>query len=215
MIICFNEKINNFNENNLKSFSSYQEKNSYIQALMPDITDVDRNICPCCHAKNKLIKYGTYERNLSILEDAEVKDYKISVQRVICKSCNHTHSLLPNFIVPYKIMALFSIAQIVKRATVTSVYKLAEVIELSIQMIYAYVAIVLAFFDDFKILNNSKEYYPQNFNKKYFLTNLVNLSTANYRLDFFEFYNWLLFMHKFRNNSSPPITISVSKVPPT
>ena len=57
MIICFNEKINNFNENNLKSFSSHQEKNSYIQALMPDITDVDRNICPCCHAKNKLIKY--------------------------------------------------------------------------------------------------------------------------------------------------------------
>ena len=83
MIICFNEKINNFNENNLKSFSSYQEKNSYIQALMPDITDVDRNICPCCHAKNKLIKYGKYEINLSILEYAEVKDYKISVQRVI------------------------------------------------------------------------------------------------------------------------------------
>ena len=40
------------NENNLKSFSSNKEKNSYIQSLMPDITDIDRNICPCCHAKN-------------------------------------------------------------------------------------------------------------------------------------------------------------------
>ena len=216
MIICFNEKINNFNENNLKSFSSHQEKNSYIQFLMSDITDIERNICPCCHAKNKLIKYGTYERNLSILEDAEVKNYKISVQRVICKSCNHTHSLLPNFIVPYKIMALFSIAKIVQSASITSAYKLAEIINLSVQMIYKYIAIVLAFFDDFRILNNSKEYFnTQNFNKKYFFTNLVNLSTANYRLEFFEFYNWLLFMHKFRNNSSPPITISISKVPPT
>ena len=216
MIICFNEKINNFNENNLKSFSSNKEKNSYIQSLMPDITDIDRNICPCCHAKNKLIKYGTYERNISILEDDEINNYRISVQRVICNSCNHTHALLPNFIVPYKIMALFSIARIVQSVSVTSAYKLAEIINLSVQMIYKYIAIVLAFFDDFRILNNSKEYFnTQNFNKKYFFTNLVNLSTANYRLEFFEFYNWLLFMHKFRNNSSPPITISISKVPPT
>lgn len=216
MIICFNKKINNFNENNLKSFSSYQEKNSYIQALMPDITDIDRNVCPCCHAKNKLIKYGTYERNLSILLDNEVENYRIYIQRVICTSCNHTHALLPNFIVPYKIMAIFSIAQIVKRATISSVYKLAETINLSVQMIYTYIAIVLAFFNDFKILNNSKQYFSsQNFNEKYFVTNCISLSTSNFRLDFFEFYSWLLFMQKFRNNSSPPVTISISKVPPT
>ena len=216
MIICFNNKINNFNEKNLKSFSSYSERNSYIQSLMPDITDIHRNICPCCHAKNKLIKYGKYERNISILIDDNVENYSVSVQRVICNSCNHTHALLPNFIVPYKIMALFSIAKIVQRASISSAYKLAEVINLSVQMIYTYMAIVLAFFDDFKILNNSKEYYnPQNFNEKYFFINCVNLSQANYRLDFFEFYNWFLFMQKFRNNISPPITISISKVPPT
>lgn len=216
MIICFNNKINNFSEKNLKSFSSYSERNSYIQSLMPDITDIHRNICPCCHAKNKLIKYGKYERNISILVNDTVENYRLSVQRVICNSCNHTHALLPNFIVPYKIMALFSIAKIVQRASISSAYKLAEAINLSVQMIYTYIAIVLAFFDDFKILNNSKEYYnPQNFNEKYFFINCVNLSQADYRFDFFEFYNWLLFMQKFRNNVSPPITISISKVPPT
>ena len=124
---------------------------------MPDITHLYSNVCPCCHAKNKLIKYGTYERNLSILEDNEVVNYKVVVQRVICTSCNHTHALLPNFIVPYKIMALFSIAQITQRAFISSAYKLAETINLSVQMIYTYMAIVLAFFDDFRILNNSKE----------------------------------------------------------
>lgn len=216
MISCLNKKINSFNENNLKSFSSYSEKNSYIQSLMPDITDIDRNICPYCHAKGKLIKYGTYERNLSVLVDNEVENYRISIQRVICTSCNHTHALLPNFIVPYKIMTIFSIAQIAKRASISSAYKLAETINLSVQMIYSYIAIVLAFFEDFRILNNSKEYcYAQNFNKKYFLNNCIELSKANYRYDFFEFYNWLLFMQKFRDNSSPPITISISKVPPT
>lgn len=216
MIICFNNKINNFNENNLKSFCSYSERNLYIQSLMPDITDIHRNICPCCHAKNKLIKYGKYERNISILIDDYVENYRVSVRRVICNSCNHTHALLPNFIVPYKIMALFSIAQIVQRACISSAYKLAEAINLSVQMIYTYMAIVLAFFDDFKILNNSKEYYnTPKFNQKYFLMNCINLSQANYRLDFFEFYNWLLFMQKFRNNVSPPITLAISKVPPT
>ena len=216
MIICFNNKINSFNENNLKNFSSYKERNLYIQSLMPDITDIHENVCPCCHAKNKLIKYGKYIRNISFLVDNNIENYKVSVQRVICCSCNHTHALLPNFIVPYKIMALFSIAQIVQKASISSAYKLAEVINLSVQIIYTYMAIVLSFFNDFKILNNSKEYYNvQIFTKKYFFGNCVNLSQANYRLDFFEFYNWLLFMQKFRNNISPPITVSISKVPPT
>ena len=85
-------------------------------------------------------------------------------------------------------MALFSIAQIVQRASISSAYKLAEVINLSAQMIYTYIAIVLAFFDDFRILNNSKEYYSaQNFNEKYFLINCINLSQANYRFDFLNF----------------------------
>ncbi len=216
MIIFFNEKINNFNENNLKSFSSYTERNLYVQSLMPDITDIHKNVCPCCHAKNKLIKYGKYNRNISFLIDNSIENYNVSVQRVICNSCNHTHALLPNFIVPYKIMALFSIAQIVQKASISSAYKLAEIIKLSVQMIYTYIAVVLAFFDDFKILNNSKEYYcTQNFNQSYFFTNCIQLSNSKYRLDFFEFYNWFLFMQKFRNNSSPPVTLSISKMPPT
>lgn len=216
MIICFNKKINNFNENNLKSFSSYQDRNSYVQSLMPDITDVHENVCPCCHAKNKLIKYGTYERNISILFDDSIENYKVHVQRLICNSCNHTHALLPNFVIPYKIMSICSIAQIVQRASISSAYKLAEIINLSVQMIYAYIAIVLAFFDDFRILNNSKENcHIRNFNEKYFLTNCIDLSDSKYRLDFFEHFNWFLFMQKFRNNSSPPITVSISKVLPT
>ena len=216
MIICFNKKINNFNENNLKIFSSYSDRKNYIQSLMPNITDVHTIVCPWCHAKNSFKKYGHYERNLSILVDDYVENYTVSVQRIICASCNKTHALLPNFIVPYKIMALFSIANIVQRASISSVYKLANVISISFQMIYTYLAIVLAFFDDFRILNNSKEYFnSQNFNPKYFFMNCINLSNSNYRLDFFEFYNWLLFMQKFRNNSSPPITISISKMPST
>ncbi len=216
MIMCFNEKINNFNEKSLKSFSSYKEKSSYVQSLMPDITNLHQQSCLCCHAKNQLIKYGTYQRNISILVDENIENYRVSIQRIMCKSCGHTHALLPNFVVPYKIMALFSIAQIVQRATLSSVCKLSEIINLSIAMIYTYISLVLAFFSDFKIFNNfQKNTYIKNFNEKYFLTNCMNLSNSDFRLEFFEFYNWYLFMQKFRNNSSPPVNIFTSKVPPT
>ena len=211
MIICFNKKINNFSEKKFKKFNSHDEQISYIQSLMPDITDISANECPFCHARNKLVKYGKYNRNLSILVDNSVETFNISVQRVKCKSCSRTHALLPNFIVPYKIMAIFSIAQIVQKAALTSAYQLSEAINISYQAIYQYIACVISFFASFKIMNNSKEYYKtQKFNENFFLTNCVKNSSSKFRLDYFEFYNWVLFMQKFRNKLSTEITIGVS-----
>ena len=43
MIICFNKKINNFNKNNFKKINSHKEQTSYIQSLMPNITDISDN----------------------------------------------------------------------------------------------------------------------------------------------------------------------------
>lgn len=216
MIICFLKKIKNFCENNLKNFDNFEQREKYMQSLMPDLSDVSDNICPHCNAKNKLVRFGKYNRNLSVLVDNTLENYCVSVQRVICKSCGSTHALLPDFIVPYKIMAVFSIAKIVQNAAISSAYKLAETINLSYQAIYSYIAVVLAFFTDFKILNNSKEYKPsQNFNEKYFLQNCIVLSSTQFKLDFFEFFNWALFMSKFRNNPSPPIVISISKMSST
>lgn len=215
MIICFNEKINNFNNNNLKKFKNSDEKLQYIQSLMPKITDIN-NKCPYCKSKDTLIKYGHYKRNLSIFDGNSIENYIVSVQRVMCKGCGRSHALLPNFIVPYVIMACFSIAQIVSKAIKSSAYKLYNSVGLSFQIIYKYILIVSSFFNDFKILNNTKEYVSvKKFNKTYFLANCNSLSTAPYRFDFFEFHSWSLFMSKFRNNSSPPSEVFVSKKPPT
>ena len=146
MVICFNEKINNFNENNLKSFSSYDDRNSYMQSLMPELSDVCSNKCHSCGAINTLVKFGSYHRNISCIIDDVIENYNVSVHRVKCKSCNHTHALLPNFLVPYKIMTLSSIAIIAQRAAISSAYKLAEIINLSFQSIYVFIASVLSFF---------------------------------------------------------------------
>lgn len=113
-------------------------------------------------------------------------------------------------------MASFSIAKIVANTVKKSAYQISKLFSLSHQLIYTYIRLVLDFFIDFKILNNKKEYTNiNNFNKKYFLTNCESLSDCNHKIDFFEFHNWTLFMQKFRNKSSPKVSVFISKSSPT
>ena len=208
MIICFNEKINSLSEENLNF--------NYIQKIMPTLNDVKDHKCPYCNRKNALINYGHYNRNVSFLCKNEIKNFYVSIQRVRCKSCKRTHALLPCFIIPYVIMASFSIAKIVANTAQKSAYQICKLFSLSHQIIYTYMRLVLIFFMDFKILNNNKEYIKiNNFNEKYFLTNCESLSDFNHKIDFFEFHNWILFMQKFRNNSSPKVGVFISKSSPT
>ena len=53
---------------------------------------------PDCRASDCLIRWGTYERR------ARTGDvtYHVLIQRVRCKVCHRTHSLLPDFLHPYR-----------------------------------------------------------------------------------------------------------------
>jgi hypothetical protein len=53
---------------------------------------------PDCQASGSLIRWGTYMRT-AITGEA---DYRLPVQRVRCKACGRTHSLLPDFLHPYR-----------------------------------------------------------------------------------------------------------------
>jgi hypothetical protein len=53
---------------------------------------------PDCQASGCLIRWGTYARSA---RTGDV-DYRILVQRVRCKACGHTHSLLPDFLHPHR-----------------------------------------------------------------------------------------------------------------
>jgi hypothetical protein len=54
--------------------------------------------CPNCQTNGRLIRWGTYERSA---RTADV-DYRISIQRIRCQACGHTHSLLPDFLHPHR-----------------------------------------------------------------------------------------------------------------
>lgn len=57
--------------------------------------------CPVCGAVGLFILYGHYNR--SVITDDISTDCKINIriQRILCKNCGSTHSLLPTNFVPY------------------------------------------------------------------------------------------------------------------
>lgn len=51
-----------------------------------------------CGIKGSCIKYGRYKRNLIINDKVVI----IKLQRVYCKHCKKTHTIIPKFIIPYE-----------------------------------------------------------------------------------------------------------------
>ena len=66
---------------------------------------------PECRAVNALIRWGSYERQA--LTDLEV--YRIRVQRIRCKVCGRTHSLLPDFLHPFRHYVISLLQRVVSR----------------------------------------------------------------------------------------------------
>lgn len=69
----------------------------------------DRCPHPDCQAAGSLIRWGTYERG-ALTGKA---DYRVRIQRVRCKVCGRTHSLLPDFLHPHRHFVISLLQQIV------------------------------------------------------------------------------------------------------
>lgn len=87
MIILNSINVNTNFENNLNSYKN--------------ILNFTRLECPCCHSK-EYIKWGFYERGVTYMKNGRIHSETVSIQRILCKSCNKTHAILPLGIVPYK-----------------------------------------------------------------------------------------------------------------
>lgn len=210
MIICFNDKIKSFQQNNLKTFNFLQDD---IQNLMPSCEDISCK-CPICKAKNNFAFHGSYIRNISFIREGKIFDFKVCVTRVICNSCGSTHALLPDFIVPYKIFSRDSILFVVSSSISSSVIKTAESLKLSWQLVYSFLATFFFFFYYVDSLNKDKKIF-KTFNRTYFAINSITLCDEKFNLLFFNHYYWIFLMTKFQNNSSPPLTIGVNFISST
>ncbi len=69
----------------------------------------DRCPHPDCQASGWLIRWGTYGRGALTGE----ADHRLRIQRVRCKVCGRTHSLLPDFLHPHRHFAISLLQQVV------------------------------------------------------------------------------------------------------
>ncbi len=84
----------------------------YVEAESADGTEGVRkpDNCPRCGARDCFWRHGRYQR--TVIEGSQER--KISVTRLICKSCGLTVSLLQSFIVPYRQFSAAAISQAVE-----------------------------------------------------------------------------------------------------
>jgi len=71
--------------------------------------------CPFCGAKHPhWSEFASYERDLISFENGSPVTYTITVSRIICSSCGHTHAILPEIIIPYGSYSLIFILTVLR-----------------------------------------------------------------------------------------------------
>lgn len=71
--------------------------------------------CPLCGAKRpQWSEFASYERDLISFEKGSTVIYTITVSRIICSSCGHTHAILPEIITPYSSYSLIFVLTVLR-----------------------------------------------------------------------------------------------------
>lgn len=99
MIIYNSKKINTFNEKSIKKYE--------------DTLNFNISKCPNCNSL-KLIKWGKYTRNVVYYKNGKKYENTIEIKRIRCNDCKKTHSIIPSFLVPYKIHTIEYINKVIK-----------------------------------------------------------------------------------------------------
>ncbi len=91
--------------------------------------------CPYCKSTD-LIRWGSYIRNINYILNNILIYETIAIKRVKCKHCNHTHALIPSFIVPYKTNALDVILACISYDDITLSFSFDTITMLNTQFNY-------------------------------------------------------------------------------
>jgi len=106
-----------------------------------EATDVFSHLgepCPNCGAIGKLSNHGDYDRDLTSYEGGEIVDSTVSPERFLCSSCETSHALLPDVIIPYGRYSLLFVLAVMaayfERAA--TVAKISERFGIAVSTIY-------------------------------------------------------------------------------
>jgi transposase-like protein len=96
--------------------------------------------CPSCGAVGKLSTYGSYSRDLIYYQNKKVIYLRVSPLRFKCESCDTSHSLLPDILIPYSpysIRFIFTVLIAYYKRT-TTVAAICEHFGIAISTLYAW-----------------------------------------------------------------------------
>lgn len=74
--------------------------------------DPARETCPCCHSRGFCRPHAHYARYLIGLSNGKPECRRVTILRVFCTSCRHTHAILPDFIIPFRQFSLHFILKV-------------------------------------------------------------------------------------------------------
>lgn len=95
-------------------------------------------VCPICGALHTCSAHASYERYLISFESGEPVYYHITVPRVICESCGHTHAILPEIIIPYGSYSVLFILTVLRDYYIRSgsIQELCDKYQIAVSTLY-------------------------------------------------------------------------------
>ena len=68
--------------------------------------------CPICQSTGNCILHAYYSRSIADFINGHPHSDSLCVMRVKCSSCNHTHAILPDIIIPYRRYGLLFVLRV-------------------------------------------------------------------------------------------------------
>lgn len=79
-----------------------------------DSISISSEVCPVCKAKHLCSFHAFYERDMIAIENNAIVCHEVTISRVICASCGHTHAIIPDVLIPYGSYSLFFILKVLR-----------------------------------------------------------------------------------------------------
>lgn len=97
--------------------------------------------CPYCGCIDNFDSFASYQRDMITVVDGFRKQVTLTIPRLQCNSCGHTHALLPDVLIPYGSYSLHFILHILHQYLhrTTSVQVLCDTWEISISTLYGWI----------------------------------------------------------------------------
>ena len=74
----------------------------------------DYKLCPACGSMDCCTGHAQYERDMITIHKGLRKEYRIFIPRVICNSCETTHALIADVLIPYSSYSLRFILHVLR-----------------------------------------------------------------------------------------------------